>query len=1033
METVNNPLLIQQTKDINIDRNYFDIQLFLDIDRNLIRHQKEYGLPVNLECFLPWEYDVLSRAEQEQIILKDYFELDKIEKVDDKDREDLMRNIILLGEAFDVSNYYIVEKYMKDVDAKSLNIPDKKLPKRHDKDDFHISPMKLLLTVLNFYQVAVDDVDEKEEFDLVIDKIALSALLPTIAHPEFWSTPNPIIPNSTEEEDAIDYDQVLDSLVQRLKERDPLRLPHTSLLDSKYFIKIERSFMHDVFAYTLNLDDEHYKPIFPLDSLDELLTDHLGRLFRQLKAEFNSPKSGFGRFLDFFRKNNLQNTGVKSLNYKVFYPVIDKFLIEEGYRSGFKLLKQKFEETETGEELPFIEEIDMKILVWAREAMLITTEMNVAAKMYTLTKQAFESIIKIDEGDERFKLQSKNLIEATLRWHQAINRFEHLKNQASRKGINVTLQPHRSADGKTVDSFFTLTNTQMNSRNVKIQRRELLKWTEKIPIMRCRSRAFRRNKCWWEFITKEHSRWRTWYETVIERYPVEIKIDMDYDPIGTYLELDLNVGAISGDPLDKGIENKAKALARSLGLPANITVPGNSNRQGRSVVKGIKNKHKEVHIFEFADGQYLDQNGIPLNVLLRQIENYQKNPIKEENIIPPSSKKLFLIPQIKIAMSGEQVIEGYFAVHNPLAGRKINVAPNIHLVETYKHSLDQISGHWLGKLSHTSTLFPGEKRKLKMFTSRSTQALASRSQQQNQAETNLTQTNVKEAIRNELENENQSTRKSNWAAGASGGAKFGFGSVKASASGGGESSKSNRNLAKSLNDRVTEVLNQVSSVNEVQFTLSSTESVSRDDVSETEIEIQNVNQGKSITYKFFQIMNQYKSTISLDQIRFVVEYAQEVIPGMDILQTESFELGNLEDLLPELIEEERESLITSIREFVKNRYGKEKLIFTKDIPVGIKDNWVISETTTFVNSGAYFLENEISQLNATEEYIDNLRDSELAKFKAETEKIIAEATAIQEGKFLIPNKVEQVNIYGWGMNNENGKPVSPETSLDEPS
>src|SRR5262245_2132623 len=55
-------------------------------------------------------------------------------------------------------------------------------------------------------------------------------------------------------------------------------------------------------------------------------------------------------------------------------------------------------------------------------------------------------------------------------------------------------------------------------------------------------------------------------------------------------------------------------------------------------------------------------------------------------------------------------------IHNPVAPRRSSSQPRIYLVETYRQEVRQQPGHWLGPLSHTVTLFPGEVRRLKLST-----------------------------------------------------------------------------------------------------------------------------------------------------------------------------------------------------------------------------------------------------------------------------------------------------------------------------
>lgn len=1014
MTDKNSQLNIQLSEKLNVENNYFDFRLFLDLDKDSIRHKKDFVLPIELECFIPYSFDLLSNAEQIDVDINKILGIsNKINNSEAKNREEFKKNTITIGNSKGVNVYPSVAKTFKRYNLNSFKNDSALKRKAYKEDeDIHLYPLKLMLTLVTYTQLAVEDPDEREIMDLLLDKITLAAIMPFFPTSQFL----PKINFTKDDGTKISNSELQNEILELMKNHNPFKeFVHSSMLEEKYAIKLSRDkYWDSLIKYTLEWEEDHAKILIPIDLLDEILTDHLESVFNQLKTD---NREGFKDRMDIINQLSLPDEIRK--DYGFFYPIVDEFLKSQDLRSGLQLLKQKYGSGKSKEEfsnsLPFVEEIDLRPIRWAKEAMQVTTEMNIAAQKYKWAKSTFERIVtnagNMPNDLDLIEQLSNQFRNVSSEWFTAKSQYEHLKNTVGKEGIELTLK-EQSSNGVKIDHFFTLTRKRIESKNVTLQKTHLEKWTENYTIRRCK-RSFFSKTCKNEYRSREVSNWRTWYETVVHYYNVDEPIEIDFDPIGSYLQKSINVQAF-GDDI-----KRAQELGKKLNFTEDqISKIGNKVKIGdRFGYEGLLNKHKEVHIFNYIEGEYRDQNGIPVTSLLRELESH-----RNFNLSSPNQSKLFIIPQLSRAVSGETIVEKYLAVHNPVAGRRTNIAPNIYIVETYKHSIEQIPGHWLGKLSHTTCLFPGETRKIKLATTSRFESSTSQNSTTRQTNATRQKEDVRSQVRNELEKENKSSQTTNWSVSASGGASWGSGSAKASASAGGSKTSSNSNVAKSLNDKVSEVLNDISSNNEVQFVTTTTSNFSENTSSESEIEIVNVNKGRSVNYKFFQILHKYVSKVILDELKIIVEYNHEIIPGLDVVQTSVHGLADIEKILPELIEEERKAVIEQIRGFIKVRYKESLMMADNDEIVEIDRSKAIAEEETYVNSGAFYLDNEVSLMPATEEYVESVRAAELDKFKAETKKILAESSAVSSGKIIFPKDINSMSLYGWqhDLKNQDG-------------
>ena len=788
--------------------------------------------------------------------------------------------------------------------------------------------------------------------------------------------------------------------------------------------------------YTSKPDpEEPSQVVLPLDDLDEILDEHLEGLIGRLTSDYPDavPLWDFVRDQIEAAESSESPWGERTWDHRFFFPLVDDlFAFRE---RDVRLLKLQYRSDDPV--LPMVDELDLRPVIWEREAMVITTEMRIASNKYAIAKSGFK---QAKEGATAGKpagdidVLSDELRRATRLWYDAKKRLDILSEHAAREGYELTLQPSTISEEVRIDKFYTLTQKVAVTRRVTVRRTGLRSRYVQYKVRRCRTKRrlfWKRRHCWYEYRQRRVFHWATWYESQTVRRLIDTPVAITDDPIGEYLSREMPVSAFGGDATSA--ESRAKAFSRAIGRSADsVKVEGDK-------ITGLKNSDKEVHVFDMVDGEYRDQDGVSLDAIMDGLD--APGP-RGGDVLSRRFFVLLFLPVISPRVSGRPEIVKYLAIHNPIRGRGNNIAPRVFLNETYRVALGQVPGHWLGSFSHSVSLFPGEARSFKLVTEQRLETEQSNEGLSSQKTSTESRVNVRTQVRNELERENRSSRSSHWNASASGGGSWGVFSAKASAGGGGNSSKSSRELARNLSDRIADVLNSASSSNEVQLKTSESVKESRSTVSEQTIEFSNVNHGRAVNFKFFQVMHKYDEAVSLHDVRVVVEYADEIIPGLDITRAAVFRLDELDGILPELIEEERDAIRGAIITFVRERHkereitfddgSKEQVAFLREEggqPVGLIARNVLERRNWFVNSGAFFVESEVSTQPATEKYVEDARSAEIAMQKASVARVQAEAAALGDGQLVLPGTANNLTLNV--RHGEDAAEVSPKAEGEE--
>ena len=147
---------IQQSEKLNIESNFFDVRLFLDLRTDSIKHTKDYVLPVELECFLPYGYDILPNVEQDKKDIQKLLGIETLVKEADLNTQvDFRKNILIIGRSEAVNVYPTVAKSLKK--ANIVQYKGSAISREAYKKDEEILlyPLKLMLAAVTYEQVAI--------------------------------------------------------------------------------------------------------------------------------------------------------------------------------------------------------------------------------------------------------------------------------------------------------------------------------------------------------------------------------------------------------------------------------------------------------------------------------------------------------------------------------------------------------------------------------------------------------------------------------------------------------------------------------------------------------------------------------------------------------------------------------------------------------------------------------------------------------------------------------------------------------------
>ena len=1000
---MNNVPNIKMEEVSNTRTSYLDITTEINLGEDAPKLRKMPCIPIDLRCFLPASWDAVSEDTK-----KDY--IDRLSIIDPStfddtthdERIEFQQNNYIIGGEENIPIYDEAITPLRRV--LSELVPRPRNPnKLTDNDNLNLYPLKLL-----YFTIALDSEKaaavDRDIIDLIFDKIALAALLPYIVSTICW----PNEEQSVSLETNADISQALDlHILEALRKRDILSFPLSPTITTATGIevKIPHEYWTDLFKYAACPDSSPYYVTMPINDLDEILKDHLSSLFKSSLLPAVQGKKIWDKMVEQLRdKGSYRRT-----DYGYFYSIIDEFFKDR--KRPLSYGKIPFLGEDSTLPLPHIDFIDLRPQLWEGEAMRLSTEMRIASGRYKKAIKKFESIPH-DEL-EILNAVSEEIKKSAVKLANVKAEFSKLSSEVEREGFELKVMALPSDDLYGIDNIYRLTKKHIVNYTVKLkkQQQRIRRRIDMVPIRRCRRVRVKfgpftirsRTRCFTEMIphTRSESYTHTWYETVKKIKHIDTVEPVSYRQVDEYLERNVTLDSFTSP-------DQAKSLANDLNIPLDIT-------DGVKELNGLLNRHKRVHIFNLISGDYIDQNGRTLDIILDELD---QKPIEDINRI------LLLIPNMNTLANGESIIEGYNAVHLPSLGRGSLIQPRIYLQETYALKLGRQPGHWLGKLSHCESLFPGEKRTFKLAVERTEESMQSSENSLNAKRSTSLKIELEDRVTNSFEKQKEDKQSKKWNAKTSGGVDFGVWNAGGSAGASGSSSQSTKEITKKINQNIEKTVSQHSQDKEVNFKANFSKKTEISSIQEETRAFENINEGRSVNYKFFQIMHKYAMETSLREMKIVVEYSDELIPGLDIQQTEVFNPGNLDLLLPEIIEEQREAIKTKLLEFINNRHEGRKINFSdgtsEDINflimdenrnyLGIDQDNVVDRNHWFTNSGSFFVETEVSSQPATEKYIEDARNKEIEVQEAKKLRIEAEAKAISTGAFYIPTETNSVTV-----------------------
>jgi hypothetical protein len=948
--------------------HYYDLRTYLDLGSLELDRLKIVGVPVSYRAFLPvsWDAKVLQGQEVDtpaQLLNVSALSADKLEVT--------QGDLVAAGEDSGLAAYEAVSSKLSSA-IRNLSYSEPQIP--HAESHYQAPSIKLFLSLLYYQTNSAVDAENRDRIGLLLDKLALIAVMGFLMDRDVLKR---CIAGAGDGAEV-----TLATFDDRMREE----LSNVSLITINRRGLLEP---HDRCQLQISLD--RWGPLFalgrgwhgeeqfllPIDALEEISRENLERQFNWFLEDDESAAAWktLSGLVDAVNAGNGASSQRRS-DYGFFYPLIDKFLdqqLQEGFpgspgSQSLNIYKLRFRPRLP--QTPVVEEIDTRATVWAAEANALSTEFYLAEHRVKLAKAQLGAASEPGATITPTKLEAiaEELREANRALFAVRSNLEVLKDELGHSGFTLD----RSQPGEAADGDFGIHQTHRTRTLVVPRERSWYSWQTTVYLrigpFRIR-RAVTRGRFEWY----EHQR----FVDRIEKRPISI----EWRPIEDYLAQKIPEAAYDSADGSGSVKERLKIALRF--------------KDGEDEAQLI-NGRKDVRILELTDSGYRDQNGVSLERILEGAEDELQR-----------ARLLLLLPIEERRSNGTNARVGYRALHNPVATRRSYQRPSVFLVETYRHELRQLPGNWLGPLSHVVSLFPGERRTLTLEAQSRYASELIQEQSASQSVAVERKLNVSSQVRRDLEKTEENGKKKQWNAKASGGVNLGFAKFGGGAGGGGESYKSQKTFSKIINDRVSESLQRTSSSNEVQFATSSSTSVTSSSSSQQVIEVENVNKGRVVNHKYFQVQARYQSSIALAKIKVVVEYGEEILPGLGVAHTNVYELDELDQLFPEMFEKERQAAISAVRQAVDKRAQEAEYQLQDG---GLNAPVELEKREWYVNSGFYFVDSQVSPSPSTEPYVENAREAEVQERKARADKLAAEAEAIRQGKLVLPDQVGRLSL-----------------------
>ena len=339
----------------------------------------------------------------------------------------------------------------------------------------------------------------------------------------------------------------------------------------------------------------------------------------------------------------------------------------------------------------------------------------------------------------------------------------------------------------------------------------------------------------------------------------------------------------------------------------------------------------DVRQYRYLNGEYIDQYGVPL----------YEHIIDIGGATDPDRETVLIVPIVEDPDVEEQPSQ-LLIIRNPVfSGTQIH--PPTFLFEE-RFALDVAwKGIGLGEFSHSINLFPGEERELEITTTkkRSWETVSKTTEITKTGRTSEAATSSKrtdsfeEKLHDSFETsksfKKDDSKSSSMKLGISGPMGVATGSANFSADSKSSSSKSTSSVAKKARDITSRTSTEVSQSNKVSFS-SSTEAqrsleekrLGEDTESETQtIHISNINEGRTINYNFYQVMNVYQTNLWVEDVKLHISTGVEIIPGTGLTIAKTYEIEDFIAILRDFriySESDRREIVKAIAAQIFKRY-----------------------------------------------------------------------------------------------------------------
>ncbi|WP_193174892.1 hypothetical protein [Oricola nitratireducens] len=420
-----------------------------------------------------------------------------------------------------------------------------------------------------------------------------------------------------------------------------------------------------------------------------------------------------------------------------------------------------------------------------------------------------------------------------------------------------------------------------------------------------------------------------------------------------------------------------------------------------------------------------------------------------------------MLPVYEQGLVSGEILAKYVVVTAPRRGMEPIHTPRIFIEEDLVFSTSY-KGAEVGELASSINLAPGEKREIILEKSTKTETEVRRTA------TSLSDLNESSSAdyATELEKEARASKETTTTQSLSASAGGSYGGFSASASGSSSSSQTTKDFARNFSKVARKAARSVTRQTRLELQSSSLQKTTTSSRESTKIEIENINDGRSLNLLFYQLYNVYKARLKLERLSFTYLSGVEVVAGSGIVLPQQFSLDELSSLVDEFsldglpvrpnplfvgnpqeaaLERLLDALIRTLKEYhglgdassdtvlipdfppggttpterieILTRSLTRLIYLGTEIPLSADANLSKLDTLSefLIGSPGLYLDAHVGERNATEPYSDEMRAAEVRRQNAEVRGIEAKALyyaalAARQGKIDSPFSVNGVFI-----------------------